>query len=733
MPYENLRTLARSKRWEDLETAWLAAIDQPDAMPDQMLPVIDAVVEAGQAKLAETMGWAWLSSMKELHSARDALTLGRGLLLRLPDGEQLRDEILDLYKKTHNDHPELEKWVDRSGLKAEKSVRRALRYLDVGLRLADGVYLLHRTEDLAARIVEADFDEGEVSLKIARRTRTLPLSEVIEDYDVADENDFHVLVQLNPERIDDLIRNDPIKFVTGILRCHRDRIDRDELKLMLVPKYLPQNKWTDWWGKIRTGVKKSPNLRIEGRSPMFLIHDPVGQTAEQEAWCAFKSATTPRQWLDEMEGYLRGARQRRASPDPAFLDRVQTALVDHIERFRKHAEPAHAFATALVIERLAADGLPISTDAHGTALEMLRTAADPTDVVASIPDVRLWSLAMICVEHAFPERWPEHFAELILSAPASQCDPLAKRVEKAGRGELLSAIAKRAMADPGRYTDALLWVWKGPAVKAELPTPPLLELLGLVLALVGPARLSEGKAVGQTVNAMRARVRAGLNAKSYQRFRECVKTLSLPLAQTVRRQIERAEGLGPSAQGEMLNILRQHHPDLYVQVEVAMWEDDSVLYFSRAGLITRQAELDELVNVKMRENAKAIGEAASHGDLSENSEYKFALEERDLLRARYAQINGELSIAKELEPNNIPTDHVSIGQRISLRPTTGGESASMTIMGVGDSDSTNRVYAYLTPMAKRVLGKRPGETVNLTFDGAAEVEYEIAEIKPAIE
>lgn len=734
MQYETLSTLAKSKRWEDLETEWLSAIEHPGAAPDRLLPVIDTVVEAGQAKLAETMGWAWLSSMKEKHSPREALTLGRGLLLRLPDGEQLREEILDLYRQTHTEHPQLDQWVDRSGLKSGKSVRRALRYLDVGLRLDPGSYLIHRTEDEAAQIVEADFDTEEISIKTARRTRTLPLADVIEDYDIANENDFHVLEQLDPDRINHLIQDDPVTLAIGILRCcPKHQIDRDELKLMLVPKYVPQKKWSDWWSRIRNGAKKSPNLRLEGRSPMFLIYDPVGQTLEQETWSAFSEAETPRQWLDVLEGYLRDTKRDKADPDAGFLDRVQSALVNHIERFRKHNEPAKTFATALVIERLAADGLPIATDAHGTALEMLKSVENPTALVARIPDTRLWSLAIACVEQAFPEKWAELFAELILYAPAGQCDALAKRIEKAGQAHLLSPIVERTIAAPGRYTDAMMWLWKGPSIKAELPTPPPLEVLNTILALVGPARQSEGKAVGQTVNELRARVRAGLNAKGSEPFRECIKTVDLPMAQALRRQIERAEGLGPSVQSELLNILRGRFPDLYVKAEVQKWEDDSVLYFTREGLRIKEDELHELVNVKMRENAKAIGEAASHGDLSENSEYKFALEERDLLRARVAQINSELSLAKVLEAGDVPTDHVSIGQRVTLKPTNGGEAYTMTILGVGDSDISQQIFAYQTPLAMRLMGKRQGQTVSLAFDGKSEVEYEVTGIEKAVD
>lgn len=728
MLHETLKSLVRTKRWEDVEAEWLAVIEQPTADPATLLQVVDDVVSEKQNELAETMGWAWLSSMKEKYSAREALRLGRGLLLRLPDGEQLRDEILSLYKQTHTDHPHVDTWIERSGLKAGKSVRRALRFLDVGLRLAEGTYLVHSTEDEAAQVVGADFEEDEITLKKARRTQTLTLAEVVGDYEVASENDFLVMQQLHPERIGELIEKDPIALVTGILSGHRQQIDRDALKLMLVPAYLSPKKWADWWGRIRTGVQKSRNLRLEGRSPMFLIYDPVGQTLEQETWIAFAAATTPRQWLDVLDGYLRDGKLRKHEPDAAFLDRVQAELVERMERFRKHREPEAAFATALVVERLATDGLPIATGAHGTALEMLRSAKKPVEMVAGVLDARLWSLGVTCVEQAFPERWPDLFAELILFAPAGQCNVLAKRVEAAGKGDRLVAIVDRAVAEPGQFTDAMMWLWNMPAVSVDLPIPPATELLGSILSLVGPARLSEGRAVGQTVNKMRARVRAGFGAKGYAAFRNCIEGIDLPLAQTIRRLIERAEGLGPSAQGEMLNILTTAYPALYVKIELPVWEDPNVLYFSRQGLRKREEELDELVNVKMRENAKAIGEAASHGDLSENSEYKFALEERDLLRARVAQINSELALAKLIDPDEVPTDHVSIGQCVSLRPTTGGEPRVLKIMGAGDSDITASVYSYKTPLAQQMMGVRIGEKVSLAFDGNDEVEYEVATI-----
>jgi transcription elongation GreA/GreB family factor len=731
MAYEALLNLAKTNKWNELEKEWLGTIESAPGRPEELLPVIDQVMKAGQVKLADTLGWAWLSSAKESKGAHEALQLGRDLLVRLSDGDDLRDEILSLYRNTHTDCPDIEQWIERSGLKSGKSVRRALRFLDSALRLRPGCSLIDRTDEHAARIESIDLAGDRATVRLAKRASEMSIAALIEQYEVVDENDFRVLQQLEPAKIRQLLDESPAKLLIGILRAHNNKMNRDVLRALLVPRHLSTEEWSDWWTKLRTGVKKSPNLRIEGRSPMFLLYDPVGKTLEEEAWTSFSKALTPREWLEILEGYLRDTKDHKSPPDTAFLGRVQKKLIEHVQRFERHKEPAAAFATALVLERVKADGLPVSTDAHGAALRMLSEATKPVTMVAAVPDVRLWSLAVACVEQAFPDRWPELFAELILFAPAGQCDALAKRVEQAGKGDMLQMIVDRALADPGRFTDALMWVWRGPDLKTTISTPPITELLSLVLALVGPTRLSEGRVTGQTINDMRARVRTGLSSRSYGAFQKCLDGLDDAMAQTIRRMVERAEGLGPSVQEDMSRMLRARYPSLYAKPKVKMWDDDSVLYFTPAGLKRKEGELEELVNVKMRENAKAIGEAAAHGDLSENSEYKFALEERDLLRARVAKLNREISMGKLLEQSQIPLDHVSVGQRITLAPRDGAAGRTITILGFDEADIANDVYSYHSPLARSVLGSKPGDVVSMSFEDESH-EYEIRQIEPAV-
>jgi transcription elongation GreA/GreB family factor len=677
------------------------------------------------------MGWAWLSTLKGSRTPREILDLGRVLLVHLSDGNELRDEILALYRQTHEDRDDLEKWIDLSGIKGQKSVRRALRFLDCGLDLAEGRYLVHRTDDGAAQIVSIDVDAGEAEIRTGRRTVSLDLDKLINDYDPADANDFRVLSQLDPTRIEELAAERPADLVIGILRARHGKLDRDELKLILVPRYVEAAGWTDWWTRFRGAARKSPNLRFEGRSPMFVIYDPVGRTPEQELWETFEKADAPRQWLECAEAYFRSAKSAKNDPDPALLKKVEKFLVDRVKRFLRHKEPEAAFATALVVDRLASAGFIASTDAHDTALAMLQKADEPAALVAGLGDMRLWPIATACVEQAFPDRWPEVFAEMLLHAPMSQCETIAQAIERAGKPHLLIAAVDQILGDPGRHTDALMWIWKGPATGATIPVPPVSELLSSILSLVGPARVSEGKTSGQSVNEMRAKIRTGLAAKDYERFKACLDGLDDAMAQTIRRQVERADGLGPAVREDLNDLIRMRFGHLYLRPRVAMWDDESVLYFTAGGLRAKQDEVDELVNVKMRENARAIGEAASHGDLSENSEYKFALEERDLLRARVAKLNYEISMAKLLLPEDVPQSHVSLGHRVRLRPTNGGEAATMTILGVGDGDFGRHVYSYQTPIARQVLGAKPGDNVKLTIDDA-ETEFVIDGLENAL-
>ena len=96
--------------------------------------------------------------------------------------------------------------------------------------------------------------------------------------------------------------------------------------------------------------------------------------------------------------------------------------------------------------------------------------------------------------------------------------------------------------------------------------------------------------------------------------------------------------------------------------------------------------------MKMPENARRIGEAASHGDLSENSEYKFALEERDLLRARVAAHQRRAVAGPHAQPSRRAA-RITWGSgcaRDAAARCRGGAERVMTFLGPFETDVEQR-------------------------------------------
>ncbi len=722
---KSLVELAKSKQWDALDQAWLAAAERDIPPVGDLLESLERAVEAGRGEWAEASAWAWLTEVKEGGAPSEALDLARKLLLRLKVGEELRKEVLELYRQTHTDTPELDMWIERSGLAGGASVRKALRYLDVALQMTPGTFLAHRSDEGVAEVKSIDVGGDDVAIKTPAGAKHLDIDQLIDDYHPVGDDDFRVLRDLYPARIAELAVQSPLRLVVGVLQAHGGRFDRDELKLLLVPRHMKADAWSGWWSKLRTAIKKSANVTLEGRSPMFLVYHAEGRTLEAEFGELFDKAATPRDFLGTVEGYFRECKSRRSSPDAAFLNTLAGRLAARVSSLARH-DPDTAFAIALVIERLAQEGLPLPEEVHGMAVRMMAESDHPAALVLASPDTALWPPALGCVRQALPETWPQVYAQLIPGAPVGQCDWLAKAVEEAGHGDaLLPGVVERILDRPQEHVEGLLWLWKGPSVRTTLRLPPLMDLFNHILKIIGPSRGGASQSA-KKLNAMRAIIRSGLSASKYARFRQCIEGKEQAMAAALRRNIERADGLGPVVRDELTNVIRQCFPALFLKAKVEPWDDPNILWATEAGLRKRQAELDELVNVKLKENAIAIGNAIEHGDLSENSEYKFALEERDLLHARIGQIQMELSLSRVLEPWDVPTEHVGIGHCVQLTAANGGGARTMTILGPWESDLDAGIYSYQAPLARNLLGKKSGDTVKLILgESDEEADYRI--------
>lgn len=153
---------------------------------------------------------------------------------------------------------------------------------------------------------------------------------------------------------------------------------------------------------------------------------------------------------------------------------------------------------------------------------------------------------------------------------------------------------------------------------------------------------------------------------------------------------------------------------------------DEQLIVSRASHDRKREEYEVLISKKIPENSKAIAVAREHGDLKENSEYKMAKQDQQVLMAQKTQLQRELAHARISDFKDAPANQVGAGSIVEVK-TDAGATARYTILGAWDSDPQKNIISYKTPLGLALLARKVGDRVAVKTGGAEE-NYTITKI-----
>jgi transcription elongation factor GreA len=142
-------------------------------------------------------------------------------------------------------------------------------------------------------------------------------------------------------------------------------------------------------------------------------------------------------------------------------------------------------------------------------------------------------------------------------------------------------------------------------------------------------------------------------------------------------------------------------------------------------------EIEYLSDQKRREVADRIRVAREFGDIQENSEYDDAKNEQALLEHRIALLEERLLSARVISKKEITKDVVSIGSHVKLRDVAAKETIEYHIVGSAEANPTERKLSNESPVGKAIIGRKKGETVEVTTPRGKALKYKILDIKAA--
>ena len=126
---------------------------------------------------------------------------------------------------------------------------------------------------------------------------------------------------------------------------------------------------------------------------------------------------------------------------------------------------------------------------------------------------------------------------------------------------------------------------------------------------------------------------------------------------------------------------------------------------------------------------KAIAEARSHGDLSENAEYHAAREQQSFIEGRIQEIEHRLSNAEIIDVTALPASgRVVFGATVELEDQSGGAPVRYQLVGDDEADIKQGLLSVSSPIARALIGKTEGDVVDVTTPGGTR-RYEIVSVR----
>jgi len=125
--------------------------------------------------------------------------------------------------------------------------------------------------------------------------------------------------------------------------------------------------------------------------------------------------------------------------------------------------------------------------------------------------------------------------------------------------------------------------------------------------------------------------------------------------------------------------------------------------------------------------ARALADARSHGDFTENSEYDDAKQRQDLLETRLRDLEDKLARSAIIDPDAHKIEGVAFGVKVRIRDVSTGKEVTYTIVGEGEADISAGKISITSPIARALVGHKTGERVEVNVPSGLKV-FDILEV-----
>lgn len=733
-----LGKLANTKEFDKLEALWPEALQNPDYTWRELTPIAGQVGRQSAVDRAELLMIALVEVVEEKEGAEMALVAVLEAATQLPDGTNLLDLMKRLYITAYPDFLELPDLLNLL-LPGESGLAEAVKTIGIYLQLQEGAFAIENSYLVPGLVTSVNGETGLIKFRFDDRHAEFG-PDLVATLRPKPADDFAGMLLYQTEKLLALANDDPVAYVKTALRSNRDgRIMYKELKGNIV-ELKDEKGWKTWWAKAKPALKHDEMIGMStGSQPSFRLLREADKY-EDRLRREFDFSKTPLKKLMRVMAYLdEVSRDKKPGKDGHRDDDLLAHFGNGAAKVAVAVlkeDPSLALAGLALHAEVAATGVAVARPNPKACAQVVKRIDDFGELTRNMPE-SLLQRVLAYVRNAMPEGWGAVWAAVLLRAGKRMCDMITRGLIEGGQVDPLKAALIKTAERPTSSPDLMGWMWRnryttGPAAQLlvnleELPESRMADSMFNLLDSIGNLY---GMSLDEKHLIVLESVRTSLATQNNRPLLGLIDNADRREAIRLKGILENNHGLSPSQRTQLLGYLRSKYGDIFVEI-TREWEDAETIYTTESGLRTYQEALNFIVQEEIPEVAQQIGEAAAHGDLSENAEYTAALEKRDQLASRAARMKSELLSAKVINHEMAGGDFVNAGTRVTALALESGIDEVYTFLGPWDTDVANKVLNYQAPLAMAFMGAKVGDKISFGEE-TEKRHWEVMKIEPAI-
>ncbi len=528
----------------------------------------------------------------------------------------------------------------------------------------------------------------------------------------------HLLVRKQTEGavIQDLIDNNPAQLVVEMLVSYPNHATTAiDLELTLA-QVIGEDKFKRWWSTAKKSVAKDPRIAVPVKKTECYILREIPVSAEDEIVEQFNNTRSARRRIALAEELLSAVDAKEVKTDlNAILNAVAEAVKDS-----NQLDEAERLYGAVVRDDLAKLA-GVETAFEPTQGTLVSNVRELPAIAEKIP-VQFQSRFLELVQATHPVEAREIIFTLLKTSQGKFTTECINFLVDNGHAEELAAALKRWQVEQNLRAPVLLWIVKNRHSKKfakllnDLITPRLLSAIFFAidyeaLQASGTRRIPLGEILSDDPDL----ISDLLSTADPETARDLANTLMLN------------QGFEELTKKSLLARFIKIFPSIQSLVAADAESKEEQLLVSRESFERKREEYETIVSKKIPENSKAIAVAREHGDLKENSEYKMAKQDQQVLMSQKSTLEKDLGRARITDFKEATAEQVSVGSVVDLVVGNNATTTRYTILGAWDSVPEQNIIAYKTPLGLALLAKKVGDTVKVKI-GNSEESYTVKSI-----